>query len=148
MTATTPNESSFEPHLASNGGESPDNVVPLRSHSWVPVDLATVDADPPEPPTIGGLVYPGRRHVISGEPEALKTWLLLILAVGEIRKGRAVLWIDLEMGPAKRWPGSETSASTTPPATNTSSTSSPTSRSTDVSPTSRHSSPTGGRPSL
>ena len=31
-------------------------------HSWAPVDLVKLTADPPEPPAIGGLLYPGKRH--------------------------------------------------------------------------------------
>src|SRR5207253_1001079 len=64
------------------------------AHSWEPIDLLAVGAEPPEPPTIGGIAYPGRRHVWSGEPEALKTWLVLCVAAEEIRSGRGVLLID------------------------------------------------------
>jgi hypothetical protein len=67
-------------------------------HSWTPVDLVASDTAPPEPPTIGGIVYPGRRHLFSGEPESLKSWLLLILCVDEMQAGRNVFYIDHEMG--------------------------------------------------
>jgi AAA domain len=67
-------------------------------HSWHPVDLLAIEADPPPPPTISGLAYPGRRHVYSGEPETLKTWAALVLGVEEIRAGRGVVYIDFEMG--------------------------------------------------
>jgi hypothetical protein len=70
-------------------------------HSWIPRDLVARHADPPPPPTIGGLVYPGRRHVISGEPEALKSWLAFVFAAEEIRAGRLVLYVDFEMGPGE-----------------------------------------------
>ena len=67
-------------------------------HSWTAVDLLALNAEPPAPPTIGGLVYPGHRHVFSGEPESLKTWAALVLAAGELAEGRAVAWVDFETG--------------------------------------------------
>jgi hypothetical protein len=63
----------------------------------VPLDLLKVAAEPPDPPTIGGLLYPGCRAIFSGEPETLKTWAALILAVMEIIAGGTVLYVDLEM---------------------------------------------------
>jgi len=62
------------------------------SHSWTPI------VGPLPPPAIGGLLYPGRRHVVSGEPDNLKTWAMLVLEVEEIRAGHAVVHVDLEMG--------------------------------------------------
>jgi hypothetical protein len=83
--------------------ENGANVVPLQveqpRHSWTPIDLVSLGDEPPEPPTLGGLAYPGRRHVFSGEPEALKSWLTLVLSAEEMRAGRSVVYIDLEMGP-------------------------------------------------
>jgi hypothetical protein len=84
------------------------NAIPLSAdgrgagklepaHSWKPIDLLAFADAPPEPPTISGLVYPERRHVFSGEPETLKTWAADVLAVEEIRAGREVDYIDLEM---------------------------------------------------
>lgn len=67
-------------------------------HSWTPIDLLTVAAAPPEPPTIGGLVYPGRRHLFSGEPESLKSWVALVLCLEQIREGQNVMYVDFEMG--------------------------------------------------
>lgn len=83
------------PAAAADGDDGP------VEHTWQPVDLIAAESAPPDPPTIGGdpgLLYPARRHVISGEPESLKSWLLLILSVLEIRAGRCVFYIDLEMG--------------------------------------------------
>lgn len=74
-------------------------MTSVVAHSWQPVDLLAVADAPPEPPTISGLVYPGRRHLVSGEPESLKSWLGLVICVEEIRKGETVFWIDFEMGP-------------------------------------------------
>ena len=65
-------------------------------HSWVALDLAKLGAHKPEPPAIGGLLYPGRRHVFSGEAEAGKSWLLLAVAADEIREGRGVVWVDAD----------------------------------------------------
>src|SRR5207249_364801 len=48
-----------------------------------------------------GLVYPGRRHVLSGEAEAGKSWLALALAAAELSDGRGVVWVDADdMGPS------------------------------------------------
>lgn len=66
--------------------------------SWTPIDLVALNLQPPEPPTISGLVYPGRRHVFSGEPESLKSWAALVLAVDEIRSGRSAAFIDFSEG--------------------------------------------------
>lgn len=69
-------------------------------HSWQPRDLSAAAAAIPEA-TLGGLAYPGLRHLISGEPETGKTWLALILALLELKAGHAVFWFDFgEMGAA------------------------------------------------
>jgi hypothetical protein len=70
------------------------------SHSWQPVDLVALGLDPPSPPTIAGLIYPGRRHIVSGEPETLKTWLALVACADEIRAGSTVVYADFENGGA------------------------------------------------
>ncbi len=62
--------------------------------SWQPIDLVARAARAPEPPEIVGLLYPGSNHLVSGESEALKTWLALIAAVEELAVGRGVLWVD------------------------------------------------------
>ena len=49
------------------------NVERPPAHSRQPIDLVAAAADPPEPPTIGGLLYPGKRTLLSGETESLKT---------------------------------------------------------------------------
>jgi len=69
--------------------------------SWQPLNLASPEyAIPPEPPALAGLVYRGKRHVVSGAPESLKTMLCYIIALEAIRAGEGVALIDLEMGPA------------------------------------------------
>ena len=67
-------------------------------HSWVFRSLNEVANAPPEPPTILGLFYPGKQHLVSGEPEALKSWLGLIACLEEIKAGRHAAYVDLEMG--------------------------------------------------
>jgi AAA domain len=65
-------------------------------HSWQPQNLIEIAARPPEPPTIGGLLYPGRRTLLSGETESLKTWLALIVAKAEMDVDLPVAWADLD----------------------------------------------------
>lgn len=73
---------------------------PAPDHTWRPLNLVQLAANPPEPPTIGGLLYPGKRTVLSGETESMKTWFALILAKAELDIGRPVCWVDLDaMGP-------------------------------------------------
>lgn len=100
-----PAKIAWEDHAAVLRGELvPDKsarllvVEDVRGSSWSPVDLLEFVDAPPEPPTIGGLVYPGRRHVFSGEPETLKTWAALVLCAEQIKAGHEVVYIDFEMG--------------------------------------------------
>ena len=68
--------------------ENRADVIPFperQTHSWTPIDLVTLGAAPPQPPSLSGIAYPGRRHVWSGEPESLETWLALCVAVEELR---------------------------------------------------------------
>jgi hypothetical protein len=76
-------------------GDEPDHEPP---HTWTPIDLVTRALQPPEPPTIAGLVYPGRRHLFSGEPEALKSWAAMVLCINQIHAGHTTMYIDFEMG--------------------------------------------------
>jgi hypothetical protein len=68
----------------------------VSEHSWQPRSLIDIAAEPPEPPTIGGLLYPGKRILLSGETESCKTWLALILSKAEMDVGLAVAWADLD----------------------------------------------------
>lgn len=72
--------------------------TPAEPHSWQPIDLAAAEGDPPSPPTINGIVYPGRVHVWSGEPETLKSLVAMAVALAEIRAGHTIVYIDLENG--------------------------------------------------
>src|SRR5947207_1910248 len=67
---------------------------------WTRTKLSAYVGLPAELPEIARLFYVGRRHLISGPGEAMKTWLCLAAAVDEIRTGRGVIWADLDgMGP-------------------------------------------------
>lgn len=80
--------------------EQPSDAPAESQHTWVPVDLVALALDPPPPPTISGIVYPGQRHIFSGEPESLKSWALFCIEAAEIQKGECAMHIDLEMGRA------------------------------------------------
>lgn len=72
------------------------------AHTWEPVDIVALAAEPPAPPEIGDLLYPGKRHVLSGESEAGKSFLLLALSGLELAAGRGVVWVDTDtMGAAE-----------------------------------------------
>lgn len=77
-------------------GRCLDCGVEIPGHSWQPRSLLARAAIPPEPPTIGGLLYPAKRTLLSGETESLKTWSALILAKAEMDAGYAVAWADLD----------------------------------------------------
>lgn len=84
------------------GDEAPDDDQPRRP--WQPVDLGPVLSGgwQPSTPCVGrrsdgvGLAYPGKVHTISSETEAGKTWMALIAASDELRRGDSVLYIDFE----------------------------------------------------
>jgi AAA domain-containing protein len=77
--------------------------------NWEPLNLAHLDQRPPVEPTLGGvgLVYPGKRHVVSGPQESAKTLAAYAIALETIRQAGTVhgtvhgtvLLIDFEMGP-------------------------------------------------
>lgn len=74
---------------------------------WAPVDLGPfVDGSyrPPAPALLQRtdgvrLVYPGRVHWLSGEPEALKSWAALITCAQVLDQGGRAVYVDLEDGP-------------------------------------------------
>ena len=70
--------------------------------SWELVNLANVVATTAPEPRWAGLVYPGARHLWSGEPEAAKSLAADIVLLDAIRTGGGAILIDLEMGAASR----------------------------------------------
>lgn len=68
--------------------------------AWQRINLADpLYAIPAEPPAILGLLYNGKRHVISGPPESTKTLIAYRLLLEAMRNGQAVAIVDFEMGP-------------------------------------------------
>ncbi len=75
--------------------------------SWRPVDLGPYldgSYQPPAPSLLRrqdgrALLYGGRVHWVSGEPEAGKTWLALLGCAQTLLHGGQVVYIDLEDGP-------------------------------------------------
>lgn len=68
--------------------------------SWEALNLAHVEERSSVEPTLGGvgLIYPGRRHILSGPQETAKTIAAYTIALAEVRAGGTALLIDLEMG--------------------------------------------------
>ena len=66
------------------------------------VDIAAVMREGVHPPEmlVPGLLAVAVHHIVYGTKEAAKTWLLLIAAVGLIKTGKTVMWVDEEMGRA------------------------------------------------
>lgn len=69
-------------------------------HSWRPRVLTREQLQPSAHPEIGGILYRTHRHLVSGEPETLKGWFLLVLSLEELRSGSHVAWVDFEQGPS------------------------------------------------
>ena len=75
-----------------------------EQRSWRPVNLNLIldGSWEPQEPTIGarrdgiGMFYPGKRHTVSSESEAGKTWFMLAAAQHEITVGNHVLYLDFE----------------------------------------------------
>lgn len=67
--------------------------------SWTPAEIldgVDLNAPPPDPDLLG-LGYPdGRFHLVSGRPEAAKTWLMLEVAREVMRRDGAVLILDTD----------------------------------------------------
>jgi hypothetical protein len=94
---------SFAPATDDNSS-STDQGGGAVERSWRPVDLELVLSGEwaPARPDVGrrnddvGMFYRGKVHSVSSESEGLKTWLLLVVTVLEIRAGNHVLFIDFE----------------------------------------------------
>jgi hypothetical protein len=75
---------------------------PAARSSWQPIDLVEHGAQPVPPPQLcHGLIYEGRAHLWSGEPDAGKSWLSLVAVKDVAERGRAALIIDVEDGPGE-----------------------------------------------
>jgi hypothetical protein len=77
-----------------DGPDSPSHESVPEASSWLPVDLSARTTNPPAPPDLAGLFYLGKYHLLSGESEAMKTWLALAAAVDELNAGHGVYWVD------------------------------------------------------
>lgn len=79
---------------------------PCRTSWSRPVNLtAALAGEPPPAPSVGywsgetgvrALFYPNEVHSVFGDPEALKSWLLLLASVQEVKLGRHVFYLDME----------------------------------------------------
>jgi hypothetical protein len=87
-------------HTTPNGKAAP-------SISWEPADLDaiaegdTADSVPALLPRSDEvtLLYPGKRHLIAGEPEGGKGWLAMLATAQELQTGNRVLYLDFEDSP-------------------------------------------------
>jgi hypothetical protein len=96
--------------------DEPAEPIPLRTLQpatdeagldWTPRDLTSYLDGTFQPPTPSllrrqdgaCLMYRGRVHWISGEPEAGKSWLGLLACAQELWAGRQVVYVDWEDGP-------------------------------------------------
>jgi hypothetical protein len=79
-------------------GDPPTPTTPEPGDSWLPKNLLDHEHDPPPRPSIGGCLYAGRRHLVSGESEAGKSWLALAWCAEVLHHGGRVVYIDHEMG--------------------------------------------------
>jgi hypothetical protein len=86
----------------------PDDVEAKRKTSWSPLSLRPVlvgERRDDDLPTIlervdgVALVYPGKLHWVSSEPESGKTWLILKAVAQEIAAGNDVVIVDFEDSP-------------------------------------------------
>ena len=82
-------------------------ATPGAGASWIPLDLRRVveGGSLGDPPVLLArdddvlLLYPGRIHSVSGEPETGKGWLALYATAERLHVGEHVLYIDFEDSP-------------------------------------------------
>ena len=90
--------------LAASAELDPREEELAPATTWAPVDLAAVLAQGAldEPPALlmrsdgARLLYRGRVHVLSGEPESGKGWLALHASAERLKVGESVLYLDFE----------------------------------------------------
>jgi hypothetical protein len=68
----------------------------VQDSPWMPEVVNPPRRQPKKPDLLGGILYPGRTHLLWAEDGSMKTWLALHLASLTIRRGKMVLWIDNE----------------------------------------------------
>ena len=104
---TAAHEITDEEHFAALIAEHERNE-PAEATSWAPVDL-TAYLDGTHQPAQAALLaradgvhltYAGRVHWLSGEPEALKSWLALLACSQVMARGGRAVYVDLEDGAA------------------------------------------------
>ena len=80
--------------------DEPEAAPEPERDSWTPLNLDTLDENPPIKPTLGhgGIAYPGKRHVFSGPQESAKTLAAYAIALELVRAGETVVIVDFEMG--------------------------------------------------
>jgi hypothetical protein len=79
-----------------NGTGAKDADEAAVEHTWRRLDLVALGSAQPQPPEIGGLIYGGKRVVISGEDDSGKTMLMAGIAADELDAGRGVVWVDTD----------------------------------------------------
>jgi hypothetical protein len=76
--------------------------VEQQLNSWEPIDLTTLAEVEPVLPDLAPsikVLYPGKRHIVSGPPESLKTLITYALLLDALRDGKKVAVVDFENGP-------------------------------------------------
>src|SRR5947207_2339491 len=81
----------------------------LALHSRLPIDIVLApyvagDVEPERPTMLVRgdgtfLLYPGRLHWLSGEPESLKSWLAQIAVADALEDGLRATYLDFEATP-------------------------------------------------
>jgi hypothetical protein len=87
------------PTQVSAGAEEGRGVWTEPEHSWLPVRL--VGAPPVDPPAYSSVLYPGRRHLVTGRSDSGKSMLVHVWQAEQIRLRRHVLHFDFEQGRAE-----------------------------------------------
>ncbi|MER6593833.1 hypothetical protein ABT214_18665 [Micromonospora purpureochromogenes] len=80
-----------------------EDEEPHWRESWAFIDLSrALDGQKPPPPEVlkradgKALFYKSKKHIVFGESESMKTWLVLIACVQEIQDGHNVIYVDFE----------------------------------------------------
>lgn len=103
-TTSSPTSSPPRPQVTSSlvptplGGDEDVHLVPdlVPPSSWRALDIVALGAQPTPPPEVAGLFYVGKNHLVSGEPEAGKSWLAQAAVAAELNEGHGALWVDAD----------------------------------------------------